>query len=62
MEDFLVSLSMIIVIASAITFVVGFFMLFFESKRKLALKMLLFSTIAFVVGFSTCVATFKLKL
>jgi hypothetical protein len=62
MKDFIAQISMIVVIISVITFLVGFFMVFFESKRKLALKILLLSVIAFVIGFSTCVATFSLKI
>jgi len=35
-------------------------MVFIKSKRKTALKIMLFSAIAFIIGFGTCVATFSL--
>ncbi len=54
------SISIFVVIISCITFLIGFIMLFYESKRKLALKLVLFSIIAFVIGFGTCLSTFNL--
>lgn len=60
MNDILAQISMIIVGISTITFLIGFIMLFIASKRKIALKILLYSVIAFVIGFGTCVATFTL--
>lgn len=61
MNDILAQISMIIVGISTITFLIGFIMLFIESKRKIALKIVLYSVIAFVIGFGTCVATFSLN-
>ena len=48
---------MFVILISVITFAIGFLMLFFEEKRKLGLKMLLYSVIAIIIGFGTCVAT-----
>ncbi len=60
MKDSLVEIGILLAIISAITFVVGFIMLFFESKRKLGLKTMLFSVIGFVIGFGTCFTNFSL--
>ncbi|WP_185963927.1 hypothetical protein [Flavobacterium restrictum] len=46
-----------VVFISAITFLVGIFMQFSEESKKLGLKMILYSVIAFVIGFGTCIAT-----
>jgi len=35
-------------------------MIFFESRRKLGLKVMLFSVIGFIIGFGTCFANFSL--
>jgi hypothetical protein len=45
---------------SFITFIVGILMQFSEKNRKYGLQMILYSIIAFVIGFGTCVATFAL--
>lgn len=60
MKDFLVNFGCFVAIISFIVFIVGFFMLFAESKRKLGLKFMLFSAIAFVIGFGTCAANFSI--
>jgi hypothetical protein len=51
----------IVALISVITFIVGFFMQFSEKKKKLGLQMILYSVIAFVIGFGTCVATLNLN-
>lgn len=43
-----------------LAFVVGIIMLFFESSRKLAGKVILYAVIGFVIGFGTCAANFRL--
>ena len=45
---------------SAITFLVGIFMQFSEESKKLGLKLILYSVIAFVIGFGTCFASLTL--
>ncbi|WP_395063844.1 hypothetical protein [Flavobacterium sp.] len=60
MKDFLVSFGGFVAFVSFIVFIVGFFMIFAESKRKLGLKLMLFSAIAFVIGFGTCAANFSI--
>lgn len=60
MKETLVTIGIILAIISAIAFIIGFFMLFFESQRKAGLKIMLFSVIGFVIGFGTCVANFSL--
>jgi len=57
MQNFISQLCMFVILISVITFAIGFLMLFFEEKRKLGLKMLLYSVIAIIIGFGTCVAT-----
>lgn len=60
MKDFLATAGMFLALASIITFLIGFVMLFIDSKKKLGLKILIYSVIAFVVGFSTCAVNFSL--
>lgn len=62
MKDFLAPLSMIVVLISVVGFFIGLLMVCFESQRKLGLKILITSVIAFVIGFGTCVATFSLNI
>jgi len=60
MKETLVGIGIFLAIISVIAFVVGFVMLFFDSRRKLGLKVMLFSVIGFIIGFGTCVANFTL--
>jgi hypothetical protein len=60
MKETLVGIGIFIAIISVVAFVVGFIMIFFESRRKLGLKVMLFSVIGFIIGFGTCVANFSL--
>lgn len=62
MDEFFVGFGMIVAILSLISFVIGFILMFFESKRKLGLKMMAISIITFIIGFGTCAAYFKLNL
>jgi hypothetical protein len=50
-----------VALISVITFIVGVFMQFSEKNKKLGLQMILYSVIAFVIGFGTCFATFTLN-
>mgnify|MGYP007072862730 FL=1 len=60
MKETLVGIGIFLAIISVIAFVVGFIMIFFDSRRKLGLKVMLFSVIGFIIGFGTCVANFSL--
>jgi uncharacterized protein with PQ loop repeat len=60
MNDFLVNLGTMVAIFSALGFIIGCFMIFSEKDRKIGLKFMVFSTIAFIIGFGTCVANFAL--
>ncbi len=46
--------------ASFITFIIGILMQFSEKNKKFGLQMILYSIIAFVIGFGTCFASFSL--
>ncbi len=62
MKDFLANLGALIAVLSGIAFVISLFMLFFKKTRSLAIKILIISVIAFIIGFSTCLANFSLNL
>jgi hypothetical protein len=62
MEELLLSIYLIIMTLSVLTFVVGFFMAIFSKKNsKLASKLLIGSVITFVIGFGGCVAFISLS-
>ncbi|GEM54613.1 hypothetical protein B0A58_03335 [Flavobacterium branchiophilum NBRC 15030 = ATCC 35035] len=56
MNGFLVTLGSFLALVCLLAFVVGIIMLFFESSRKLAGKVILYAVIGFVIGFGTCAA------
>lgn len=60
MRDTLVGIGMILALISVVAFLVGIIMVFIERYRKLALRILLGSVIAFIIGFSTCAYNFNL--
>jgi len=61
MGRFLVIIGSMIAFISVIAFLVGIVRLIFISENKqLSLKIILFSVIAFVIGFGTCAANFTL--
>ena len=61
MGGFLVFIGGMIAFISVIAFLVGIVRLIFISENKqLSLKIILFSVIAFVIGFGTCAANFTL--
>ncbi|MDR7372263.1 hypothetical protein [Flavobacterium aquidurense] len=61
MEDFLVVIGGLAAFISVIAFLVGVLRLIFISDdKKTSLKIILFSIIAFVIGFGTCAANFSL--
>lgn len=62
MDEFFVGFGMIVALLSIISLVIGFIMLFFESKRKIGLKIIAISIVSFIIGFGTCAAYFKLNL
>lgn len=47
-------------LVSVFTFIIGIFMQFSEKNKKFGLQMILYSMIAFVIGFGTCFATLSL--
>lgn len=62
MKEILMSLSAIVAVISAIVFFIGLIMLFFKKSHKLGLKLISYSAITFLIGFSTCASTFTLNL
>ncbi len=61
MNDFLVFTGCSVALISVISFLVGIIRLIFISDdKKLSLKIILCSIIAFVIGFGTCAANFTL--
>lgn len=46
----------IVAAISIITFIIGLFMQFFDKYKYKGLQLLLYSMVAFVIGFGTCVA------
>ncbi|CAM3855955.1 hypothetical protein FLBR109950_05305 [Flavobacterium branchiophilum] len=56
MRGFLATLGGFLALVCLLAFVVGIIMLFFESSRKLAGKLILYAVIGFVIGFGTCAA------
>jgi hypothetical protein len=59
MKNILTSFGIILALISVLVFFIGIVLLFFESKKKYGIKMLLFSVIGFVIGFSTCALNFN---
>jgi hypothetical protein len=63
MNDIINLVSIIVVGLSTISFFLSILFLIFDKKNhKRALQVLLISVILFIIGFSSCVATFKLNL
>ncbi len=62
MGEFLVLIGGLIAFISVIAFLFGIVRLIFISEnKKLSLKIILYSVIAFVIGFGTCAANFSLS-
>ena len=62
MGEFLVLIGGLSAFISVIAFLVGIVRLIFISEnKKLSLKIILYSVIAFVIGFGTCAANFSLS-
>lgn len=51
----------LVALISVITFIIGVLMQFSDKYKQQGLQMLLYSIVAFVIGFGTCVATLSLK-
>ncbi|POS01698.1 hypothetical protein Q361_10822 [Flavobacterium croceum DSM 17960] len=47
---------------ATLLFVISFFMVFFEKTREQGKKLMLYSVIAFIIGFSTCTSLFTLRI
>lgn len=61
MKDTLFVIGMLIAIVSPIVLVVGTFLAIFgKENRKLGIKLVIVSIIAFIIGFATCAANFSL--
>lgn len=62
MDEFLALSGGLIAFVSVITFLIGIVRLIFISEnQKLSLKIILYSVIAFVIGFGTCAANFSMS-
>lgn len=62
MGEFLVLIGGLSAFISVIAFLVGIVRLIFISEnKKLSLKIILYSVIAFVIGFGTCAVNFSLS-
>lgn len=62
MDEFFVGFGMIVAFLSFLSFIIGIIFLFFESKKKLGLKIIVISIVSFIIGFGTCAAYFTLNL
>lgn len=58
--DFIVSAAIIIELISVIVFFIGLIFLFIDNKKKIGLKLINGSVIAFIIGFGTCFASLSL--
>lgn len=62
MEEFLGLSGAIIALLSVVAFFIGILrLIFIQDDKKLSLKVILYSVIAFVIGFGTCAANFSLS-
>jgi hypothetical protein len=61
MNDFLSSFGMILALLSVLAFFFGLVRLIFVKEPKFSLQLMLYSVIAFIIGFGTCYATFPYK-
>lgn len=58
LPNFIIGLGMFLFWGSILTFIIGLILLFFKNKREIAIKILIYSTVAFVVGFGVCAVGF----
>lgn len=61
MKDFFEGFIILLMVASVIGFIVGFFMIILSQNKKLAAKILIGAVIGFIIGFSACVSSFSLS-
>ena len=61
MGDIFFGILTIVLIISVVLFGVSFIMLFFESQRKLAVKIMIGCVITFVIGFGACIVGIKIQ-
>ncbi len=55
MNESLFTIGLLICIVSSIALFIGIILLFFENKRQNAVKILIYSFIGLIIGFSTCI-------
>ena len=61
MGEFLVLIGGLIALLSVVAFLIGILrLIFIQDDKKVSLKIILYSVIAFVIGFGTCAANFSL--
>lgn len=61
MRDELGLIGFVVAFISVLTFFFGILRLIFVEEKKISLKIILYSAIAFVIGFGTCAANFSLS-
>jgi hypothetical protein len=54
MKEIISTIAAWVAFIAALLFVISFFMVFFEKTREQGKKLMLYSVIAFIIGFSTC--------
>ena len=62
MKEIISTIAAWVAIIAALLFVISFFMVFFEKTREQGKKLMLYSVIAFIIGFSTCTSLFTLRI
>lgn len=62
MKDYIAAITGFIAALSVLAILIGIIFCFFPLSRKKGLKLILVGVITFIIGFSTCAATFSLNL
>ncbi|WP_282787143.1 hypothetical protein [Flavobacterium croceum] len=62
MKEIISTIAAWVAIIAALLFVISFFMVFFEKTREQGKKLMLYSVIAFIIGFGTCTSLFTLRI
>ena len=53
-------LALVLLVICPILFIVGLFLLFDIKKRPIAVKIIIFSVIGFIIGFGTCLTSINI--